>query len=523
MKSPSYFQLKKSDRNAFVSLKRHISLGGWFKQFGLISLSELQRFDLLIRIPVLGGLLKVVRGLVFGHITEASIPGKDETVSVPSINSLYNDRSVIEVDVLVIGSGPGGAVAAQHEKQSDNLLVLERGWLPRTTHKNHHNLVHVMNDFNLAGQELILSPNIPQFAQASVVGGGSEINSGLYHRLPEKIRNEFVSKLSLSRYQWDESENYIERWLNPVQMDVKPAQSIIAQGATSLGLEFVNVPRWRTYDTFGNFSHRGMIETFWAEFLNDTTRRIQFGIEVKKIDVSNKNFVSVVAFDHRSRKEVKYRANRIHVSAGPISTPNLLAKSGLISWSSTNFQWHPMIRVIARTPEDMLGWNDIDPFQAWTSDRKLKFGSAVSTPSLLAVNLQKIISQEESKSLRSYYVSFSSTGKGGLVPHANMPWYKYSEEDRILSSAGLQKLTELVASGGGEILNSSELSPMKQSTVHIFGSLPANSTNFVPGTSRLATDDRVLVSDGSLLPMGPGVNPQGVIMTTVDALLKVSL
>jgi hypothetical protein len=182
-----------------------------------------------------------------------------------------------------------------------------------------------------------------------------------------------------------------------------------------------------------------------------------------------------------------------------------------------------MIRVIARTPEAMLGWNDIDPFQAWTSDRKLKFGSAVSTPSLLAINLQKVISDQESRSLRSYYVSLSSTGKGGLVPHASLPWYRYSEADRNLSSKGLDMLIQLVRSGGGEVLNVDELNPMKQSTVHIFGSLPADSANFASGTCRLSCDERVLVSDGSLLPMGPGVNPQAVIMTTVDALLKVSL
>ncbi len=515
--------MRKSHPAAFRSLKRHLVLGGWIKNVGLVLLSELQRVDFLTHLPILGGLLKVVRGLVFGHITEALLSQKSWSTSETYVKQSGSNESVVYVDTLIIGSGPGGAVAAQHESTSGNLLVLERGLPPRTSHKAHHNLVHVMNDFNLAGQELILSPNIPQFAQASVIGGGSEVNSGLYHKLPEKIKDEFISKLNLTENQWNESEDRIESWLNPELMDVHSSQSVIAQGATSLGIENINVPRWRTYDTNGNFSHRGMIETFWSKFINDSTHRIQFGVEVRKINTRDKNYVSVTGYDHQTRTEVEFRANRVHVSAGPISTPFLLAKSGLIRWSSTSFQWHPMIRVIARTPEAMLGWNDIDPFQAWTSDRKLKFGSAVSTPSLLAINLQKVISDQESRSLRSYYVSFSSTGKGGLVPHASLPWYRYSEADRNLSSKGLDMLIQLVRSGGGEVLNVDELNPMKQSTVHIFGSLPADSANFASGTCRLSCDERVLVSDGSLLPMGPGVNPQAVIMTTVDALLKVSL
>jgi hypothetical protein len=504
-------------------LKRHLALGGWVKQVGLVLLIELQQFDFLTGLPILGGLLKMVRGLVFGHITESLHPQEPELTSEVKFKQPSTNGKVVHVDILIIGSGPGGAVAAQHEKGSDNLLILERGLPPRTSHKDHHNLVHVMNDFNLAGQELILSTNIPQFAQASVVGGGSEVNSGLYHKLPEKIKDDFISKLNLSKIQWDESEDHIESWLNPILMDVQPSRSVIAQGAASLGIQNVNVPRWRTYDAEGNFSHRGMIETYWSKFINDSTHRILFGVEIRKINTSNSKYVSAAGYDHLTGTEVEFRANRIHVSAGPVSTPFLLARSGLIPWSSTRFQWHPMIRVIARTSEDMLGWKDIDPFQAWTADRKLKFGSAVSTPSLLAINLQKVVSEQESRSLRSYYVSYSSSGSGGLVPHTSLPWYKYSKEDRNLSSFGLSKLINLVQSGGGEVLNADELNPMKHSTVHIFGSLPADSPIFSAGTSRLTSDERVLVSDGSLLPIGPGVNPQGVIMTTVNALLKVSL
>ena len=523
LKSPSYFQLKTSNPAAFVSLNRHLSIGGFIKKFGVVSLSLFQNIEVLVRLPILGGLLLMVRGLIYGHITETSNFPFSENDMTLKLSTFESSKSLIVVDVLIIGSGPGGAVAAQRESSANNVLVVERGLLPRTPHQNHHTLGHVMNDFNLAGQELILSANIPQFAQARVIGGGSEINSGLYHKLPEKIKDEFVLGLKLTHAQWDASETHIENWLDPIAMDVRQNQSVIALGAQSLGLENVNVPRWRTYDTKGGFVHRGMIETFWSRFVQDLNHNIQYGIEIKKIDVSNSEFVRIIGFNYLTSTSVEYRAKRVHVSAGPISTPYLLAKSGLISWSSTDFQWHPMIRVVARTNEDVLGWNDIDPFQAWTSDRKLKFGSAVSTSSLLAINLRKQINEKESRSLRSYYVSFSSTGKGGIVPYTSMPWYRYSETDRKLSSSGLTALRDLVSAGGGKILNQDELEPMKQSTVHIFGSLPANSSSYIPGTSRLISDERILVSDGSLLPIGPGVNPQGVIMSTVDALLRVSL
>jgi hypothetical protein len=328
--------------------------------------------------------------------------------------------------------------------------------------------------------------------------------------------------MGTSYAEWGVSEKLIEDWLQPETMDVSPELSIIALGADALRLERMNVPRWRTYYPDGSFTHRGMNSTFWSDFLQNDSHSIHCEIEITRIDTEHTDYVRVFGINRRTSTAIEYRALRVHVSAGPTSTPSILAKSGLIDWASTNFQWHPMIRVIAKTDAKHLGFNDIDPFQAWTADRKLKFGSAVSTASLLAINLRRIIDQEESTSLRSYYVSFSSSGNGGIIPFTSLPWYKYSQKDRQLSRDGLHQLQELVRAGGGSILNAEELKPMKQSTVHIFGTLPINGPNFIPGTNRLRRDERVFVSDGSLLPIGPGVNPQGVIMTTVDVMLRAS-
>ena len=106
--------MRKSNPAAFGSLKRHLVLGGWIKSAGLVLLSELQRIDFLTHLPILGGLLKVVRGLVFGHITEALLSQKSWLASETHVKQSGTNESVVYVDVLIIGSGPGGAVAARH-------------------------------------------------------------------------------------------------------------------------------------------------------------------------------------------------------------------------------------------------------------------------------------------------------------------------------------------------------------------------------------------------------------------------
>ena len=49
---------------------------------------------------------------------------------------------------------------------------------------------------------------------------------------------------------------------------------------------------------------------------------------------------------------------------------------------------------------------------------------------------------------------------------------------------------------------------------------PVDSGIFEYGTCMLRADNRISVADGSLLPFGPGVNPQAVIMSTVEVLFN---
>jgi hypothetical protein len=512
-------RFRKSNPIAFGKLKAQLLEGNRFKAFGVKFLYELGAIAPFKKLPFMSDLIKTSEGLFAGHISDAeltSIYGDHGSMLNQSTTS-SSLPSFMEVDTLIIGSGPGASIAAELEMAASpsQICVLERGTFQRTPKILHHTLTHVINDFYQAGQELVLAKGFPLFAQGSVVGGGSEVNSGLFHALPEVYRDKWASAFSIEVKDWLESEEQTFRILGPERMEAKFHNSLLARGAKSQNLVCENIPRWRSYLQDGTYIHRGMTLLFWNKQSVKENILMFDNSEAVRIDNSNSNFIDVTVRNTQDRTISVIRAKKIHLAAGAISTPVLLMKSKLLRRRDTNFAWHPMIRVVAKTRKSDLGEGDIDPFQAWTEDRSLKFGSAVSTAPLLSIALGRLVSLEEASELRSFYVSFSSSGKGGILPLIGLPWYRFSKKDRWLASRGLEMLKDIIVSGGGELINFENISSEKFSTVHIFGTLPINSEIFFRGTNMLKIDNRIRVSDASILPFGPGVNPQGVVMSSV--------
>ena len=105
-------------------------------------------------------------------------------------------------EVVVIGSGPGGAttahVLAQHGK--DVLLLEEGPDLPLESCAP-FGIQEMVQKYRAGGLNLTFGNVKVAFAEGCTVGGGSEINSGLYHRTPPEIlerwRNDFQVRESL--------------------------------------------------------------------------------------------------------------------------------------------------------------------------------------------------------------------------------------------------------------------------------------------------------------------------------------
>lgn len=509
-------KLKLENPKAYILFIQHISAQGKVVKFFILTLMYISFF---VRIPIIGNMLTSIKNLFLGYIVETRHIKDSIRLSSNVPTHSYKNGRIDEIyDYIIIGSGPGAAIAARKVVDNFNVLVIEQGDFPVTPTMLHHSLSHVRNDFYKSGQEFALGPWMPQFTQGSVIGGGSEVNSGLYHDLPETLMESLTSAACIKRQRYQEAEIEIRNILKVSRMLVDGSSSLIQRGAIGMGLENRNIPRWRTYSEDGSYTHHGMINAIWEKLFQSPNFSLLTRSRVVLIDNFQKQFLKVKYLDNQGRAQQVCSRNVI-VAAGAIQTPHLLCSSGLVPWNSTRFQWHPMLRTIVETNPSDLGSIDIDPFQAWTSDRQFKFGAAVSTPGLLGMNLGRILTEGETSRLRSIYISFVSSGKGGLIPHTKTPWYLPSATDKDRFNQSTDLLAKFVKASGAKYANPKEGIKRALSTVHIFGTLPIDSGLFMKGTSRLESESRVQVSDGSLLPFGPGVNPQGPIMTLSQAVV----
>jgi len=463
-----------------------------------------------------------VSNFLFGNI-ELIMLSSIDNLNISSQASSESELSSSSFDVIVVGSGPGGSIAALRSLQEGkSVLLLEEGGEYTPGLVEHHSLTQTKKQFRNGGLNFIWGSKPVLFAEGKTLGGGSEVNSGLYHRLEGSHREKILSSLKVSEDVWSQLEELVEEELS-VQLDpegLEPGHGLVL-GAKRIGMQHKEIPRWRKYDP--EVEHQGMQVTYLRKARELGLQVISDSSVTNLVLTENEVIVNTSSKDKESNQ---FCAKEVILAAGTIETPRILNRSGLTR-NSFKLNFHPMLRCVAEQP-NAINEGDIFPsWQAWTDDLRLKFGYSVSTYPYLAATLRSMgvhsrFSSNDLSRMAAYFGSFALGDSRVRLIKVGMrltPFIWWGKKDLKSLKEVTSILKKILTNGDAvNVWPKKKLSAV--TTVHLFGSIPISHQDIVDQNGRLKRDLRIRISDASLMPHAPWGNPQGPVMVMCELLAK---
>jgi hypothetical protein len=452
-------------------------------------------------------------------------------------------------DIIVIGSGPGGSISASLLSEAGlDVALLEQGkHLPLSSCKP-FSQNELTQKYKNGGMTFALgSPRI-NYVEGFCAGGGSEINSGLYHRTPADVlgdwRNIF-GVLDLEDFQLDNFFKKNEKDTNICFMpkNLLPKASIkLHKGAISLGWNSMEIPRWVKYLKDGTSIKQSMTQTFIPRAV---AAGCSFFEEIKIVNLLRKNKQWLIQGINLSNlKPFQVISKNIFICSGTISTAQLLRRNNLSPRAGNSFKMHPSIKMAARFSEKVNDLNmGVPVHQIKEFSPEISMGCSISSPPYLHLAMQNIdnghnIVQKHWKDMSIYY-AMTAEGTGNIqnIPFMNDPLVTYNIGKKGVENLinGLLKLGECLFEAGAielypvvyksyPIKSLSELKDFAKKltpdrlslmTIHLFSSCPMGENKDIcvaDSFGKVHGQDNLYINDASLLCTAPTVNPQGTVM-----------
>ena len=472
--------------------------------------------------------------------------------SFPPGNGLSHDKII--ADVIVIGSGPGGAVTASMCAEAGKFVVmLEEGDHLSLDSAPHFSREEILQKYRNAGVNIGFGSAKIAYVEGCCVGGGSEINRGLYHRISSDVldnwrRDYRVDALTLSEL--DPHFAACEE-VAKVQYLPGPAPQLsarLAEGARNLDWACLEVPRLYAYATDITTGSPGrkqsMSETFVPRFMK-AGGVVMAGTRATRISrVSGSWTVSALSMNGASRRQLELRAKTVFVAAGAVQTPWLLRRSGLKTNVGNSLRFHPMLKAVALFRDEINIPGELEPVhQIKEFDPRFSMGCSMSKRPALALAMATHPEMMEAvdrdwRRMAIYYVqSTGGVGKVRSLPGFRDPLVRVElhQQDLKELADGLARLAEVLFAAGAEAVYPSipgypvlrsvadiaklpeTMSPKQANAtaLHLFSSCPMGEDKqkcAADSFGRVHGMDGLYIADASLLCGPTVVNPQGTVM-----------
>ncbi|HUD93451.1 FAD-dependent oxidoreductase, partial [Sphingobium sp.] len=411
----------------------------------------------------------------------------------------------LRTDVAVIGSGPGGAVTASlcAEAGHATLLIEDGPDLPLEANA-HFSGDEILSKYRNAGIAMAFGKPSVSFVEGRCVGGGSEVNRGLYHRTPAYVLEQWSRTHRVDQLTPDTLAPHFDACEQTARIAHLPGtppdlSQRLGDGAARLGWDAIAAPR--LYD-YGTGRKQSMSETFVPRFRQAGGRLIA---DCRAARIRRLGGKWEVAARHGAA-ELTIEADALFVACGAVQTPALLRRSGFRHNIGNSLRFHPMMKAVALFDVPVNQPGDPDPVhQIKMFEPRFGIGCSISSPALLALALAgnpqmraRICSDAARMGL--YYVQ-NGTGHARVrnLPAMQDPLVSIRHEDQELDQLydGLKHLMRALFSAGAEAVQPCIRGfPMLRSANEI-DALPAQ-----PWTSALLTSVHVFAS----CPMGENMS-----------------
>ncbi|KAJ5671500.1 long chain fatty alcohol oxidase [Penicillium longicatenatum] len=300
-----------------------------------------------------------------------------------------NDPEIIETDVVIIGSGCGGAVTAKNLAEAGHrVLVVEKSYHYPSSYFPMETSKGLVNMFEGAGSALTDDASVALFA-GSTWGGGGTINWACSLQTQAFVRKEWADS-GLPFFTSAEFQNSLDRVCDRMGVNSKHIKhsrqnQVILDGARKLGYDVDVVPQntgdeehYCGYCTMGCAAagKKGPTETWLADAAKAGAIFME-GFKADKITFTETGgFLSrekiatgvegtwtprdsylVPEQGNATKRKIAIKAKKVIVSCGTFNSPLLLLRSGLQNWNiGRNLHLHPVLFGAAVFDEEIRPW-----------------------------------------------------------------------------------------------------------------------------------------------------------------------
>lgn len=446
-------------------------------------------------------------GRVLGHprVPTHGSPAKDgypfQFLQFPPSKS--PEPEVITADVVIVGSGCGGAVAAKTLAEAGlKVLVVDKGyhWSPlRLPMSEREAGAHLFDN----GGMIMSKDATVAIAAGSSWGGGGTVNWSASLQTQGYVRQEWSRKFGLKYFTSAEFQQDLDAvcdrmGVGTAAIEHNKTNQVLLEGARKLGWSAKTVPQNTGgeahncgYCTLGcgSCGKKGPTETFLpdaakagahfiegfdcAEVLFDHSpdgQHIATGVRGRW---TARDSAGNTVGPNRTTRDLHIIAPRVIVSTGSIATPVLLKRSGLTNpHIGRHLHLHPVSFIAAVWPEDVRPWEGsiltsvVNEFENLTGDG---YGAKLEATTMLPGLFLPAFPWRSGEQFKTFsanmkrttgYISLARDRNGGTVTPSTDPsnpsrpnvTYNPSPADKQSILHGLLRLSELLyVSGALEI------------------------------------------------------------------------